>query len=190
MKKIISVFLAALMLFSVLSLSVSAADNEEYVARMWFCSEISGETGIGHIFLYFENLTDEPIMVGRYEVAPYDDVSVGNFGTEGPRGGGVYYNLEQDLTQYHSLKAISEKITAEELAKVNKKITNYSHWTVIMNCYYFAAMGWNAAADNTVPFMIFPTFARIMIQLRGGKSNPFELYSKDDPVYKQSELPA
>lgn len=187
MKKFVSIMLSLLMIFSLLAFNVSAA-KEENVARMWFCSEIHNKTNIGHIFLYFENLTDEPIMVGRYKVAPYDDVSVGCFGTEGPRGGGVYYNLEQDLTHYHSLKAVSTDLTEAELNKVTNKIKNYSHWDPILNCYYFAAMGWNAGAESSIPFLLFPTFARAFIQMRGGISNPFELFTQNDPVYRQNEL--
>lgn len=64
MKKIIAVLLAVVMLFSAMSFCVSAADDED-VARMWICSQTNKNTGIKHIFLYFENLTDVPIMVGR-----------------------------------------------------------------------------------------------------------------------------
>ena len=156
MKKIIAVLMSLVLVFSLFAFIVSAA-NEKNVARMWFCSEIHNKTNIGHIFLYFENLTDEPIMVGRYKVAPYDDVSVGCFGTEGPRGGGVYYNLEQDLTHYHSLKGVATDLTEEELNKVTNKIRNYSHWDPILNCYYFAAMGWNAGAESSIPFLPFRT---------------------------------
>lgn len=190
MKKITSIVLALLMLVSVLSFGTSAVNENDYVAKMWFCSEINSETGLGHVFLYFENLSDDAIMVGRYKVEPNKSVSVGAFGTEGKGDAGVYYNMEQELTQYRSLKGINEKITQKQLDAVNKKISNYNHWSVILNCYYFAAIGWNAAAENSIPFMIFPTFARIVVQLRGGKSNPFDLYGRTDPVYEQKELPA
>ena len=187
MKKILSLVLAVLMVLSTMVFFASASDDQN-VARMWFCSEISKKTGIGHVFLYFENLTDQPIKVGRYEVPPHDDVSVGCFGTEGPRGGGVYYNLEQDLTHYHSLKATSTDLTEAELNAVTNKIKNYSHWDPILNCYYFAAMGWNAGAESSIPFLVFPTFARLYIQMRGGISKPFDLFSQNDPVYRQNEL--
>lgn len=187
MKKFIAITLAVLTLFSVMVFTAAAED--EVVARMWFCSEISKNTGIGHTFLYFENLTDHPIMVGRYEVAPYEDVSVGTFGTEGPRGGGLYYNNEQDLTHYHSLLGVSEELTAGELQSVTDKIKNYSHWDVFKNCYYFASMGWNAGADNDIPFLLIPGFARLIMQIRGAQKNFVDLFSQNDPVYKQSELP-
>ncbi len=189
MKKLTALVLAIMMIFSAMVFSVSAADDEN-VARMWFCSEISKKTGIGHTFLYFENLTDQPIKVGRYEVPAYDDVSVGCFGTEGPRGGGVYYNLEQDLTHYKSLLGVSEELTAEELQSVTNKIKGYSHWDPILNCYFFASMGWNAGAKSDIPFLLFPVLARFIMQIKGAHSNFVDLFSQDDPVYRQNELPA
>lgn len=189
MKKLLSLVLAVLMVLSTMVFFASASDDQN-VARMWFCSEISKKTGIGHVFLYFENLTDQPIKVGRYEVPPHDDVSVGCFGTEGPRGGGVYYNLEQDLTHYRSLIGVSEELTANELQSVTNKIKDYSHWDIFKNCYYFASIGWNAGADNDIPFLLLPGFAKIIMQMRGARSGFVDLFAQDDPVYKQSELPA
>lgn len=186
-KRILALLICIVMLFSATAFSASAANDEE-VAKMWLCSEINKNTGIGHIFLYFENLTDEPIKVGRYTVPGYDIVSVGCFGTEGPRGAGVYYNLESDLKHYHSLKGVSTELTQEELSNVTNKIKNYNTWNPIANCYYFAALGWNAGADKDVPFLIFPSFARLFIQMNGGVSEPFDLFYRDMPVYRQTEL--
>lgn len=189
MKKILCLLLSVILLTSTVSFCVSAKDDTA-VARMWFCSEINKNTGIGHVFLYFENLTNKTITVGRYKVKAYKTVSVGCFGSEGPRGGGVYYNLESKLTHYRSLKGISTKLTKAQLQKVTNKIRNYNRWDPIFNCYYFAAMGWNAGATDDVPFMLMPKVARLWIQLKGGKSKPFDLFSRKDPVYKQSELKA
>ena len=185
MKKITAILLAVIMLFSVIPFSASAADED--IARMWFCAEKSKKSGIGHVFLYFENLTDETIRVGRYDLAAYDTVSVGSFGTEGPRGGGVYYNLESDLTHYHSLIAVSTLLTEDELEAVTNKIKGYNYWDAIRNCYYFAARSWNAGADKSISFLLFPAFARLIIKNQGGGSAPFELFV-DKPVYKQNEL--
>lgn len=187
MKKIVAFLLAVVMIFSAMSFCVSAADDED-VARMWICSQTNKNTGIKHIFLYFENLTDVPIMVGRYELAAYDTVSVGCFGTEGPRGGGVYYNLETELTHYNSLVALSTELDQDELEDVSDKVGSFNRWDPIFNCYYFAARAWNAGADKSVPFMIFPAFARYFIKMKGGTSNPFDIFAQQKTVYKQNEL--
>lgn len=186
MKKITAILLTVVMLFSVIPFTASAAESED-VATMWLCAEKSDKTGIWHIFLYFENLTDDTITVGKYQLAPFDTVSVGCFGTEGTNGAGVYYNLESDLTHYGSLIAISSDLDESELESVSKKIKSFNWWDPIFNCYYFAARAWNAGADKNIPFLIFPGFAKFLIQSNGGHRNPFELFV-DKPVYKQTQL--
>ncbi|MBQ4267834.1 MAG: hypothetical protein IJB93_06535 [Clostridia bacterium] len=188
MKKFIAITLTVLMLFS--AMVFTAAAEDEVVAKMWYCNATSKKTGIGHVFLYFKNLTDQPIKVGRYEVPPYDDVSVGCFGTEGPRGAGVYYNLEQDLTHYRAPIGVSEELTAGELQKVTDKIRNYkNHWDPFLNCYYFASKCWNAGADGDIPYLLIPGFTRLIIRIRGAESGFVDLFSQNDPVYRQNELP-
>lgn len=187
MKKALSVLLAALMLFTALSFSVGAADDTT-VARMWICAEKSNNSGVGHVFLYFENLTGKTITVGRYKVEPYGDVSVGSFGTEGPRGGGVYYNNETALTHYSQLIGLSTELDAAELNAVNSKIKDYDRWDPIFNCNYFALLGWNAGSDSDIPFLIIPAFTRLFISLKGGIADPYDPYSRTAPVIKQSEL--
>lgn len=186
MKKTLSCLLAVVMLFTMVSFSVSA--QEINVARMWICAEKSTNSGVGHIFLYFENLTDETITVGKYKVAPYGDVSVGCFGTEGPDGAGVYYNLETYLNHYNQLIGLSTSLTEGELEATNKKLNSFDRWDPIFNCNYFALLGWNAGADSSIPFLIFPGFTRIFIQLKGGIANPYDPYVRTDPIVKQSTL--
>lgn len=186
MKKILSVLLAALMLFTMLSFSVSAEDGN--IARMWLCSETSSNSGIGHIFLYFENLTGKTITVGKYKVAPHGNVSVGCFGTEGPNGAGVYYNLETYLDHYHQLLGLSTELTASELEATNKKLNSFDRWDPIFNCNYFALLGWNAGSGSDIPFLIFPGLTRFFIRMKGGVSNPYDPYVRTDPIVKQSTL--
>lgn len=188
MKKITAIILAVLTVLTMLSFSASAIETDT-VARMWICSSVSDNTGISHIFLYFENLTDETITVGRYPVAPHGDVSVGNFGTEGPRGGGVYYNNETALTHYSQFIGLSTELNENELAKVSKKISNYANWwDPIFNCNYFALSAWNVGSDSDIPFLIFPAFTRYFIRMKGGIANPYDPFVRTDPVVKQTEL--
>lgn len=187
MKKITAVLLAVLMFFTAVSFTASAAEDEN-VARMWICSEKSDNSGVGHIFLFFENLTDKTITVGKYKLKEHKDVSVGCFGTEGPNGAGVYYNLETELDHYSQLIGLSTLLTEDELEDVTKKIKSFDRWDPIFNCNYFALLGWNAGAESSIPFLIFPQMTRFFIRLKGGVPNPFDLYSRDVKVYKQSKL--
>ena len=187
MKKIISCILAVLMLFTFVSFSASAADDSN-VVRMWICAEKSDNSGVGHIFLYFENLTDKTVTVGKYKLQSKSDVSIGCFGTEGPNGAGVYYNLETELDHYSQLIGLSTLLTEAELNSVNKKITSFDRWDPIFNCNYFALRAWNAGAESSIPFLIFPQLTRFFIQLKGGIAEPFDLYSRNVTVYKQSKM--
>lgn len=187
MKKFLSVLLAVLMIFTAVSFSVSAADDSD-VARMWICAEKSNKSGVGHIFLYFESLTDKTITVGKYKLKGHGDVSVGCFGTEGPNGAGVYYNLETELRHYSQLIGISTDLTEKELAAVTKKLKSFDRWDPIFNCNYFALLGWNAGSDSDIPFLIFPQLTRFFIRMKGGIANPFDLYSRNVTVYKQSKM--
>ena len=186
MKKITAAFLAVLMLFTVFSFSASAEEPD--VARMWICSEKSDNSGIGHIFLFFENLTDKTITVGKYKLNGKDDVSVGCFGTEGPNGAGVYYNLESELDHYSQLIGLSTLLTEDELEEVSKKIKSFDRWDPIFNCNYFALLGWNAGSESDIPFLIFPQLTRFLIRIKGGISKPIDLFSRNVTVYKQSKM--
>ena len=127
--------------------------------------------------------------MGRYKVAPYGDVSVGSFGSEGPRGGGVYYNNESALDHYSKLMGISTKLDEAELQAVNGKIKNYNRWDpFIYNCNYFALMGWNAGSDSDIPFLVFPGLTRFLIKMRGGSSDIYDPFVRTEPVIKQNEL--
>ncbi len=188
MKKITAVFLAIVMLFSAFSFCVTAADENGNVARMWICAEKHKDTGINHVFLYFENLTDETIKVGKYSLGAYDTVSVGCFGTEGPRGAGIYYNNESALTHYNSLVGLSTELDEGELRDVTNKLNGTPNWwDPIFNCYYVAARVWNAGGGKSVPFLIFPGFARYFIGIKGGGSMNIDLFV-EKPIYKQTEL--
>ena len=187
MKKLLSVLPAMMMLLTVVSFGASAADDTN-IARMWICSEMSTNSGIGHIFLYFENLTDKTITVGKYKVAPHGDVSVGCFGTEGPDGAGVYYNLETYLTHYNQLMGLSTELTAAELEATNRKLNSFDRWDPIFNCNYFALLGWNAGSDSDIAFLIFPGLTRFFIRLKGGIANPYDPFTRNAPVVKQSTL--
>lgn len=190
MKKIISLLLALIMLMGVVALPASAANDEKIVARMWLCSKINTKDPVDHFFLYFENLSDKPIKVGRFTVPVGGTVSVGSFGSTGPKGGfSVYYNLETERDYYVDMLAISTRLTQSELDAVNKKIVNYSWWDPIFNCIFFAVRAWNAGADKQLPIIIFPSLMRRILKNNGAQYEPFDLYKNNpNPVYKQTEL--
>lgn len=192
MKKAVSVFLAVIMLFSVLTVgfSVSAEDEENYVARMWICStNISSYDPFGHEFLYFENLTDETIKVGRYMLPPGEGVTVGSFGFTSPDGFGVYYNLEGCREEHEDLLAAGVELTADEFEKVSDKIADFNWWDPFLNCVFFAFIMWNQGPGRTLVPCWLPIFARWQISSIGGEEGAVSIFRQpEEHVYRQNDL--
>lgn len=192
-KRIIAVILTAAMLvcsFSfVLASAADTAEEPKYVARMTMGYRDGAKMFEGHSFLYFENLTDEEIMVGVYPLPAGETVSVGSFGSmvDGP---GLYYNVEAyrytflKLTDYIS---ISKMLTAEDLEAVNDKIKISGMWNKFFNCTYFAITTWNTVPGQFMLWLIFPEFCNMEIKSfsNHGGYFPMVMPSKEQ-VYKQT----
>lgn len=191
MKKLTALFLALLVLLGVMVMPTAAAESEENIARMYLCSKINTKGSVDHFFLYFENLSDKPIKVGRFTVPIGGTVSVGSFGSTGPDGGfGVYYNLETERDYYVDTLAISTLLTQKELDSVNSKIKNYNWWDPVFNCIYFSVRAWNAGGGKKLPIIVFPSIMRTILKNNGAVYEPFDLYKNNpNPVYKQNHLP-
>ncbi len=189
MKKIVALLMAVLMLCSFAAVPASAAGEDENIARMWLCSKINTKDPVDHFFIYFENLSDHPIKVGKFTVPVGGTVSMGSYGSTGPSGGfGVYYNVETERDYYVDMYALSTELTQSELNAVNKKIT-YNWWDPIFNCVFFAVRAWNASGAKKLPVIVIPQLMRNIIRNNGATYEPFDLYKNNpNPVYKQNQL--
>lgn len=190
MKKILAVFLAVLMLVMPMTVSAAAEGDSDYVARMWICHKTDANGVFDHIFLYFENISDEALKVGRYALEKDETVSVGTFGFSGPRGFGLYYNVECTRDVFKGgLMAKSTLITKAQLDKVNTKIVNYNYWDPIFNCTHFAISAWNAGPGGYISLCLFPSLGRNYIKNAGGEVDGVKLTTKtSSEIYKQTEL--
>lgn len=190
MKKILVFFLAALMLITPLTMGVAAKEEADCAARMWICHKTDANGVFDHMFLYFENLSDETLKVGRYNLGKGETVSVGTFGFSAPGGFGLYYNTECTRSVFSSgLMAKSTLLTKAQLEKVNKKITNYNYWDPIFNCTHFAISAWNAGPGGYISLCLFPSLGRNYIKNAGGEVDGVKLTTKtSSEIYKQTEL--
>lgn len=202
LKRIVAVILATALLVCSFTFMTAFADDsttdtttttttisdDTPVARMTLGYRDGAKAFEGHAFLYFENLTDQKIKVGVYNVYPNGGVSVGTFGTmdEGP---GLYYNVEAyrynflKLTDYISL---TKTITAAELEQVSEKITNSGFWNKFFNCTYFALTTWNIVPGQSMPWLIFPEICNIEIKSYSNHGGYFKMKTpKETSVYKQ-----
>ena len=187
-KRVLSLFLAALMLFA-FALPAFAQENDEIVARVSIVSYLKNAFSTGHSWLYIENLTDRTLTVGVYELEPGEAVSVGTFRYSRKEGRGIYYNVERycvnkfGASQRYSL---SETVTAGELNSISKKINSYSgKWTPVKNCAYFAANVWNGISKIHLVSGSTPSCLRTSIKLHGGKRGIAMSDVAAENVYKQ-----
>lgn len=193
-KKIISFFLSFIIVFSVSVTAFAgneAVETEETVAKIWVCSNMSIPLVIGHTYVYIENLSDEPIKVGAYEVPVGEGVSVGCFAFSAYDGWGIYYNLEayreNKKGKEGRIWSKSEPLTAEELERMNDYLTGYlNHWDPIFNCSYFSYSVWNKATGDFLIPSPFPIVAHLMLMITGGEKGTLDMiYADESKVYRQ-----
>ena len=178
LKKTVSLILAAMLLFLIPSTAFAASGDEgETVAKAYYFCYVKAP---GHCWIYVENLTDEAMTVGLYEVEPYGGVSVGTFGHTRYDGWGIYYNVEAySQTTYGMGKyvTLSEELTKEELSTLSNAVKSYGNkWSWFKNCTAFAANVWNTVSDTKMSAQLFPAFVRISLF--------FKPYSTNTPVMK------
>ncbi len=149
--RLFGVILCICMILTMLPISASA--NSDSVCRMSLFSYTAHPFDTGHSWLYFENLTDAPITVGVYTLAPGKAVSVGTFKNTRSDGAGVYYNVEAYCTANYGSNgriSLSMEINSDQLNTVNGVINGNNLWTLVRNCSWFAAKVWNSVSSIDV----------------------------------------
>lgn len=147
---------------------VPPAKEPGTLVRLYLCSKLNSGT-VGHIFIYAENLTDEPVKVGLITLQKDQGVSMGAFGLQRSDGWGVYYNTESYRflkKDYDTIVALCDELDREHLDKLNKFLQNHNHWDFIFNCAYFAVGAWNSCTSDFVLFTSIPTFTRWQIKIK------------------------
>ncbi len=172
-----------------------AADTENAaaVANIYLCTNASGLPSLGHVWVYFENLTNHDITVGIYTCHKREGVSVGAFGVTRSDGAGVYYNIEaycgnkfpEQLKKYVTKKTT---VSQEELDDISNFIKYHNFWDpVVFNCIFFAATCWNKAGGQfNFPFKVLPIFERWGLNAMGPDETPVQMFDPGrERVYKQ-----
>lgn len=163
-KRLTAFIIAVIMLLGALPLSSSAASDETYVAKMYICSRTKIT---GHVWLYFENLTDHDITVGCYTLPKGQGVTVSAYNTARKDGKGNYYNIDgYCLNKYGSggTTCASMTITASQLKTVSAKILERNSWSGTKNCCYFAGNVWNSVANKKVKILLLPSLMALNIK--------------------------
>lgn len=163
-----------------------SGDSSDTVARL---SVVTRVKGIGHAWIYVENLTDMPVQVGHYTLPANEGVSVGLFSFTCDDGIGIYYNVESYCCNVHGgdgLVSISTDLDAGELNKLSNKLLDYpNHWDPFFNCIYFAFSMWNSVSSKKVIPLVIPAFGQLQLRIHGGKENNLTMYCpRPDQVYR------
>lgn len=193
MKRIIALLLAVIMSFSVSTVGWAAEDlpeetteivsdsveestenNEnEIVATLYLCSNITVWPIVGHAWIYVENLSDEPIDVGLYcGVESGKGVSVGSFSFSVWDGWGIYYNLEAYRERNNDRYLyVSKDMTRSDLDKLNNALKSYpNYWGIAGNCATFAFSIWNTVNGSAYFSLLIPAITHFTVLLMGGTS--------------------
>lgn len=136
---------------------VVTPDPNEIVACVYLCA--SNNIGVGHVWLYFENLTDHPITVGYYELEPGCGCTVSQLSSLHPDGMGTYYNFEAYKYQSKLSRAhyLAEEITYDELVNVSHIIRSHNSYELFFNnCGRFATTIWNSISDRHIMYFFLP----------------------------------
>lgn len=185
--KLVSLLLVCLMLIAVCPLNTLAADDEAVATVSYFCYVKSP----GHCWIYVENLTDETLRIGAYDLAAGEGVSIGSFGTSRHDGYGIYYNVEaycQTTYGFKSYKTLTEEINRAEFDKLHNEIKKYNNnWNIFRNCLAFATKMWNTVSDRKLSNLLFPAFSSLQVSFkRGSVSNgPVQKSVTADKVFRQ-----
>jgi hypothetical protein len=143
-------------------------------------SVVTRVKGIGHAWIYVENLTDEPLQVGHYTLPANQGVSVGLFSFTCDDGIGIYYNVESYCCNVHGgdgLVSITTDLDEEEMETLSKKLRDYpNHWDPFFNCMYFAFTMWNSVSGRKVIPPVIPAFGQLQLRMHGGTSDNLDMY--------------
>ena len=176
----------------VTSKATAAKSPDTIVARASLFAAMYFFPVSGHTWIYVENLTDEPITVGIYEVPAGQGVSGGVFSFSVNDGWGIYYNLEAYRENRNNnisdCRSITKDMTRSELEKLSNTIKNYPNmWDIfIFNCTYFAFSVWNKNSDNFFIPMMIPALAMLEVIIVGAPKGVTQMYyPTKDQVFKQ-----
>lgn len=187
MKRITAFLLALISILVMCPTAATAAGGEETVATVtYFCLTKSP----GHCWIYVENLTDDTMQIGAYELKSGEGVSIGTFGITRYDGYGIYYNLEAYCQTRYGMsgyRTMTENLTQDELDTLHNGIKNYKNsWNIFRNCIAFANKMWNLVSDKRLSNLIFPAFTGMQMSLKGcQRDSVVQMAVTEAQVYRQ-----
>lgn len=127
------------------------------VARISLCTYIH-KIHFGHCWVYVENISNQTLKVGYYDLPPGEGVSLGSFFTTRYDGGGIYYNIEAYTVNEFDSKgyfSITRDATLNNINSLTTYLKTFNWWDpIVMNCAGFALGAWMSAGKFIIPIPI------------------------------------
>ncbi len=167
-------------------------DPDREVVSMYLCATANSLTG--HVWLYFENLTDSDLPLGYAVLKANSFMSVGSLRNTRKNHGGTYYNGEAFMAKNpEKLKehttSIKMNLTEEQLKTVSEEIKSHNLYILVgWNCGNFACKVWNSVSDEHVVHIVFPVFTILSMLIHGGEKGTVLMKHPDiSEVFKQTK---
>ena len=162
--------------------------DNDVVANLYVFYDKSDIHGMGHTWIYVENLTNQELKVGIYTLPAYEGVSVGTLPEYD--GWGVYYNIEAYQQTIYGMEgqiSVKEEITLKKLCCVSNFIVNYlNFWDpVFFNCMLFAFLAWDMGSWKILIPLIFPIIGKLQMMIYPYETEVQMMPVTKDKVYRQ-----
>lgn len=162
--------------------------DNDIVAELYVFYDKSDIHGMGHTWIYVENLTDQELTVGIYPLPANEGVSVGTLPEYD--GWGLYYNIEayqQGIYGMEDQLSIKEEITLKELRRVSRFIIYYPNFwdPVFFNCMLFAFLAWDMGSWKILIPLFFPIIGKAQMLIYPHETGALMKPVTKDKVFRQ-----
>ena len=190
-KRVTAVLLVLSILFVPTVFAYAEDGSDEAVATVSLGSCIYVWPVSGHTWIYVENLTQETLQVGAYELPAGQGVSIGCFSFTVKDGWGLYYNVEahrenkHDRFDTHWTK--TKTVNRAELEELSRNLLNFPNtWNPVINCSTFAFSMWNSVSGDMFISLLIPAISQFEVIIGGGKKGVMDMYCPTrDQVLRQ-----
>ena len=165
--------------------------DNDIVANLYVFYDKSDIHGMGHTWIYVENLTDHELKVGAYTLPADEGVSVGTVPEYD--GWGIYYNIEayqQTIYGMEDQLSMKEEITLKKLRRVSNFIIYYPNFwdPVFFNCMLFAFLAWDMGSFKILIPLFFPIIGKIQMLIYPHETGTLMKPVTKDKVYRQTGM--
>ncbi len=165
--------------------------DNDIVANLYVFYDKSDIHGMGHTWIYVENLTNQELKVGIYTLPANEGVSVGTLPEYD--GWGVYYNIEayqQGIYGMEGQLSMKEEITLKKLRRVSNFIVSYPNFwdPVFFNCMLFAFLAWDMGSLKILLPLFFPIIGKLQMMIYPHETEVLMKPVTKDKVYRQTGM--